>query len=308
MAGRNEDMSKRNIEQNSRAEKIEVLNTMLRITRCRFREGLHPWDRAHFLPTEWYFYYNPTPGGYFYTTGTPPQPFLTDRVYLFPRGYSFFTYSKQPFSHFYIHYRLYDHLPDPGCHFELSLEPHLQRLIEECIATGQEWRNIQRRTILAGAVIGTAMSRLPPGLFLLDTTPDRRIERICELLESDLRGKFSNAELAARAGLSCNSFIRLFREKTGETPQQFRLRKCVEYAAGELHYSSRSIDEIAEAAGFADRFHFSKVFGRIMQLPPAAYRKITRGQKDGRGSEPLAAAYSSSGGRSNSSLKTGTVS
>ena len=85
-------------------------------------------------------------------------------------------------------------------------------------------------------------------------------------------------ELAERAGLSRNSFIRLFREKTGETPQQFRLRKSVEYAAGELHYSTHSIEEIAEAAGFSDRFHFTKVFGRFMQMPPAAYRRITRGQ------------------------------
>ena len=35
---------------------------------------------------------------------------------------------------------------------------------------------------------------------------------------------------------------------------------------------------IAEAAGFSDRFHFTKVFGRVMQMPPAAYRRITRGQ------------------------------
>ena len=118
----------------------------------------------------------------------------------------------------------------------------------------------------------------PPELFRLDTIPDHRVEAICELIEGNLREKYSNTELAERAGLSRNSFIRLFREKTGETPQQFRLRKSVEYAAGELHYSTHSIDEIAEAAGFSDRFHFTKVFGRFMQMPPAAYRRITRGE------------------------------
>ena len=211
-------------------------------------------------------------------TGEAAQPFLTDRVYIFPRGCSFFTYSKQPISHFYIHFRIYDHITSPEQHFELPLEPQLRQLIDDCIATGQDWRNTQRRTLLAYAIIGLAMSRLPPELFRLDTIPDHRVEAICELIEGNLREKYSNTELAERAGLSRNSFIRLFREKTGETPQQFRLRKSVEYAAGELHYSTHSIDEIAEAAGFSDRFHFTKVFGRVMQMPPAAYRRITRGQ------------------------------
>ena len=154
----------------------------------------------------------------------------------------------------------------------------MRQLIDDCIATGQDWRNTQRHTLLAYAIIGLAMSRLPPELFRLDTIPDHRVKAVCEFIEGNLREKHSNSELAARAGLSRNSFIRLFREKTGETPQQFRLRKSVEYAAGELHYSTHSIDEIAEAAGFSDRFHFTKVFGRFMQMPPAAYRRITRGE------------------------------
>ena len=278
MVWRSKSMSKRTISKNFSAEKIEVLNSMLRITRCHYRESLYPWDRAHFLPAEWYFYCNPTPGGYFYLTGEAAQPFLTDRVYIFPRGCSFFTYSKQPISHFYIHFRIYDHITSPEQHFELPLEPQLLQLIDDCIATGQDWRNTQRRTLLAYAIIGLAMSRLPPELFRLDTIPDHRVEAICELIEGNLREKYSNTALAERAGLSRNSFIRLFREKTGETPQQFRLRKSVEYAAGELHYSTHSIDEIAEAAGFSDRFHFTKVFGRFMQMPPAAYRRITRGE------------------------------
>ena len=123
MVWRSKSMSKRTISKNFSAEKIEVLNSMLRITRCHYRESLYPWDRAHFLPAEWYFYCNPTPGGYFYSPGKAPQPFLTDRVYIFPRGCSFFTYSKQPISHFYIHFRIYDHITSPEQHFELPLEP-----------------------------------------------------------------------------------------------------------------------------------------------------------------------------------------
>ena len=132
--------------------------------------------------------------------------------------------------------------------------------------------------MLAYAIIGILMSRLPADLFTLHEMPDPRIESICEFIENNLRRKYSNAELAERTGLAKNSFIRLFREKTGESPQQFRTRKCIEYACGELHYSMHSIDEIAEATGFSDRFHFSKAFGKIMQMPPGIYRRVSRAQ------------------------------
>ena len=39
-----------------------------------------------------------------------------------------------------------------------------------------------------------------------------------------------------------------------------------------------SIDEIADATGFSDRFHFSKAFGKIMQMPPGIYRRVSRAQ------------------------------
>ena len=43
-----------------------------------------------------------------------------------------------------------------------------------------------------------------------------------------------------------------------------------------LHLESMSIESIAQACGFADRFHFSRVFTRIMGAPPAAYRQGKR--------------------------------
>lgn len=281
MEDRNKHMPKRNIYEEIMPEKIEVLTSMLRVSRCRYRPTVHPWTLTHFSPPDWRLYYNSTPGGFFQSAGIPPTPFRTDRFYIFPKDYTFSTWSDQPFSHFYIHFQIYDHIPCPQRHFELPADPNTLSLIRECIATEQNWKNIQRRTFLAYAIIGSLMSRLPAEQFLLDRMPDQRVEDICELIENNLKRKYSNSELAEKAGLARNSFIRLFREKTGETPQQYRLRKCVEYACGELHYSMRTIDEIAEAAGFSDRFHFTRTFGRIMEMPPGIYRRVTRTQVQG---------------------------
>lgn len=273
---RNEDMPKKNISETIFPSRLEIGDSMLRVTRCRYRPAVHPWELTHISPPNWRLYYNATPGGFFQTGSGKPEPFLPDRFYIFPKGYTFRTWSEQPFRHFYIHFTLYDQIPCPQRHFELPATQDILHLIDECINTALGWQDIQRRTMLAYAITGTLLSRLPPDLFRLHHTPDPRIEQIRELIENNLRRKFSNEELAERVNLAKNSFIRLFREKTGYSPQQYRLQKCMEFACGELHYSMRTIDEIAEETGFSDRFHFSRAFGKIMSMPPATYRRITR--------------------------------
>jgi transcriptional regulator GlxA family with amidase domain len=47
-------------------------------------------------------------------------------------------------------------------------------------------------------------------------------------------------------------------------------------ASQQLLFTEKSIEQIAQETGFADRFHFSRVFALHKQYPPAAYRKRTR--------------------------------
>jgi transcriptional regulator GlxA family with amidase domain len=45
-------------------------------------------------------------------------------------------------------------------------------------------------------------------------------------------------------------------------------------AADLLLRTSLSIDEIAERSGFANRYHFSRVFAQRMSHPPARFRVL----------------------------------
>jgi len=82
-----------------------------------------------------------------------------------------------------------------------------------------------------------------------------------------------NPELANIVSMSTESFIRLFKRWTGETPmryvQQVRMREACRLLAD----TDSSIDEIALQTGFPDRFYFSRVFKRHTGHSPAAYRK-----------------------------------
>lgn len=67
---------------------------------------------------------------------------------------------------------------------------------------------------------------------------------------------------------------RLFRRYDHQSPYQYLLHLKMSYSAGRLHQSGSLVKQAAEAAGFGDPFHFSRVFRKVMGLSPAAFRKL----------------------------------
>lgn len=83
--------------------------------------------------------------------------------------------------------------------------------------------------------------------------------------------------LAAMAGCSRAQFCRRFRVAVGCSPGQYVQRLRLETARELLLTTARPIADIAATCGFADRFHFSRVFARHAGTPPAALRRAGSG-------------------------------
>nr|MBA3685357.1 helix-turn-helix transcriptional regulator [Planctomycetota bacterium] len=95
-------------------------------------------------------------------------------------------------------------------------------------------------------------------------------------IEDRLGEPISNRQLAALCAMTEDRFIRRFRDEVGQTPAQFVLERRVATAAQRLLFTDDPIDAIAERSGFANRFHFSRIFAARMGAPPAAYRRKGR--------------------------------
>jgi AraC family transcriptional regulator len=80
------------------------------------------------------------------------------------------------------------------------------------------------------------------------------------------------AAIAAAIDLSAGHFSQGFKQATGCTPHQWLMRVRVERAKELLGQHAMSLISIAEACGFTDQSHFTKVFVREMGLTPAAWR------------------------------------
>lgn len=75
----------------------------------------------------------------------------------------------------------------------------------------------------------------------------------------------------------------MFRRVLGRTPARHVQERRVAIAADLLVGTALSIDEIAERCGFANRYHFTRVFAQLMSHPPARFRALQGERRDGAG-------------------------
>lgn len=100
----------------------------------------------------------------------------------------------------------------------------------------------------------------------------RELLAVLHYIDEHLAEPMSNARLSEIALSSESRFIRRFREATGRTPARYVQERRLERASELLVSTDHSIDRIAEASGFANRYYFTRVFTQRMGLPPGRYR------------------------------------
>jgi AraC family transcriptional regulator of arabinose operon len=136
--------------------------------------------------------------------------------------------------------------------------------------------------VLAGRVKALVHLAMAGALRSLPEDRARRVLRIHEgqrellavlhFIDEHLDEAMSNQKLAEIALSSESRFIRRFREATGRTPARYVQERRLERASQLLVSTDYSIDRIAEASGFANRYYFTRVFTQRMGLPPGRYR------------------------------------
>jgi AraC-like DNA-binding protein len=91
-------------------------------------------------------------------------------------------------------------------------------------------------------------------------------------IDEHLAQPTSREALARIAGLSPSRFHELFLAVMRESPMAYLQRRRVQRAQQLLVGGGPSVGEVAAAVGFADPFHFSRVFKRVTGQSPNRYR------------------------------------
>ena len=98
----------------------------------------------------------------------------------------------------------------------------------------------------------------------------RKIDRY---LKGNLNRPLKRGELAAQLSLSEGHFHRAFKETFGESPHAYIVGLRLEMAQELMLSTGDPLSQIADACGFADQSHFTKVFRRGLGQSPNAWRR-----------------------------------
>jgi AraC-like DNA-binding protein len=125
------------------------------------------------------------------------------------------------------------------------------------------------------AALAEAFRALPPEVALEAAEADV-LGPAVRRVEGFLSGPLHVADLARRCGLGEDAFRARIQARFGCPPAHWVQRCRVAAATERLSHTAEAIDEVAAACGFANRFHFSRVFRRIQGVAPATWRHLQR--------------------------------
>jgi AraC-like DNA-binding protein len=177
--------------------------------------------------------------------------------------------------HLFIHFNNgfpYDNML-PGI-YSFDLTPHLNKKLS--IITNHLIVDNSRFSFYTGlaiqSLISDLLSDIPESRWDL-LSKDYRILDVLRYIDNHMKNDLSNHALAQQVGLATNAFTRLFKQEVNISPQRFVKKKRIDKACVLLHHSDKSIDSISDETGFADRYHFSRIFKQVTEVSPAKYRK-----------------------------------
>ncbi|MCV9960691.1 AraC family transcriptional regulator [Pararhizobium sp. BT-229] len=144
---------------------------------------------------------------------------------------------------------------------EMILERLLEVMLMECL----RWPGIEKSTLPAGLLAGMQ---------------DAALARVLRAMHADIRGGWTVAELAKRAGMSRSAFAARFTAMIGCAPMEYLSRWRMTLAKDALSRGGKSLDRLAEEIGYESASAFSTAFRRRIGCSPGTFAR-SRANSDG---------------------------
>lgn len=245
------------------------------------------WNTQDVRDAFWRFYIDDRDGASLHWRGGV-YSLRAEKMYFVPEGVLFSCANHAAVGHFYIHFDVIG-APRPllqnlfDAPVEIQSTPYLKnevRVLQSAAQSQEEldvsWQ-FRAKSLLFGALAAVLQSSAAQTAHYWNLAEQHEpVAPALDWIEGNLSRKIDNEILARCCHWSADHFVRRFRECVGQTPAQYVQSRRIGFAAQQLLFTSKSIDEIARDAGFANRFHFSRVFTQQQGCTPRAYRKTGR--------------------------------
>lgn len=107
---------------------------------------------------------------------------------------------------------------------------------------------------------------------IVSSAKSRRIQKVCEYIDSHFEEPIKLADVAALVNMSESAFSHFFKKKTSCSFIDYLNNVRITKAALMLADTSHSINEICYSCGFNNSSNFIRIFKKIKNMTPSEYR------------------------------------
>lgn len=165
--------------------------------------------------------------------------------------------------------------PAPGTVIQTSAPGEVIAVLDELLSNGLRYTPFSGRiatVIFEHLLLKIAETRIPNGSF---ASPAFATYRRCRnFIDGNWRDLNSLAAIAAACHVDGAYLCRLFRRFDRQSPYQLLLGLKIRHAATLLRTANPPVAVVAEELHFADPFHFSRVFKKLMGISPSAFARL----------------------------------
>ena len=245
---------------------LEQCDPHYRIARARFRFHSIEYVLAgkgelithdHRLPLR--------PGAIFYYSPTTPHEIITDSQQ--PLVKYFVDFCGSRFTHLLKRHPLTGHTP---CYSASTSQLH--DLFAQLQQHGRD-TGLHTQAVCACLLELLILQTADHALTRNDTeSPAHQTYQRCrELIEQRFLEWRTLSDIATACHINAPYLCRLFKRYGTESPYQLLIRLKMRHAADRLNVSAPLIKQTAEAIGFTDPYHFSRVFKKVYGISPKTF-------------------------------------
>jgi AraC-like DNA-binding protein len=112
---------------------------------------------------------------------------------------------------------------------------------------------------------------------LLQRNEKSVIDRAISYMKNNIAEKLTVDQIASKFSYSSSHFFSLFRQKTGMSPVDYFIHLKIQKACQLLDLTQLRVKEVAAHIGYDNAYYFSRLFAKVMEVPPREYRTMKKG-------------------------------
>ncbi len=168
----------------------------------------------------------------------------------------------------------------PPYEFSINVSPNIKKpvvaLFEDCyrcFESGYTQKNIllcsqALRHLLALLFFGN--QSFSPGI---PRRSHKSFDETIEYMRQHIDGSLTLDDMSKHAGLSSTRFTTSFKKNTGFSPVEYYIRLRIQTACRLFDTTALNVAEVAIQIGYDDPCYFSRIFKKVMNIPPSAYSR-----------------------------------